>query len=140
VVVTPKIEERTGAMLQEGQPFCEIVQQGRMGVDMNVAETDIELVHPGKRVALKLNALPTKTFEGTVDRVAMRSEAIDGEEYFVIRAVFDNPDSKARDGMAGRARIRAGGGWFGSGWYPVGYALLRSPFRWFWEKLWGWMP
>ena len=40
----------------------------------------------------------------------------------------------------GRARIRADGGWFGSGWYPIGYALLRSPFRWLWEKIWVWLP
>jgi GAF domain-containing protein/multidrug resistance efflux pump len=140
VVVTPKIEEKTGAMLREGQAFCEIVEQQRMAVNMNVSETDLNLVRAGKSVALKLNAFPTDTFTGTVDRVGVRSEALEGEEFFVIRAVFDNADFKARDGMAGRARIRAGGGWFGTGWYPIGYALLRSPARWFWEKVWDWLP
>jgi RND family efflux transporter MFP subunit len=140
VVVTPKIEEKTGAMLAEGQAFCEIVQQQRMAIDMNVAETDLNLIRSGRSVALKLNAFPTQTFTGTVDRVGVRSEAIEGEEFFVIRAVFDNTGMRARDGMAGRARIRADGGWFGSGWYPIGYALLRSPFRWLWEKIWVWLP
>jgi hypothetical protein len=42
--------------------------------------------------------------------------------------------------MVGRARIHAGGGWFQSGWYPVGYTLLRSPFRWLWQKAWSWLP
>jgi membrane fusion protein (multidrug efflux system) len=140
VVVTPKIEEKTGAMLAVGQAFCEIIQQQRMAIDMNVPETDLDLIRAGRRVALKLNALPTQTFTGTVDRVGVRSEAIEGEEYFVIRAVFDNAGMRARDGMAGRARIRADGGWFGSGWYPIGYALFRSPFRWLWEKIWVWLP
>jgi hypothetical protein len=57
-----------------------------------------------------------------------------------VRAVFDNPGGMARDGMVGRARIRARGGWFGTGWYPVGYALFRSFFRWAWEKIWVWLP
>ena len=140
VVVTPKIEEKTGAMLAVGQAFCEIIQQQRMAIDMNVPETDLDLIRAGRRVALKLNAFPTQTFTGTVDRVGVRSEAIEGEEYFVIRAVFDNAGMRARDGMAGRARIRADGGWFGSGWYPIGYALFRSPFRWLWEKIWVWLP
>jgi RND family efflux transporter MFP subunit len=140
VVVTPKIEEKTGAMLAVGQAFCEIIQQQRMAIDMNVPETDLDLIRAGRHVALKLNALPTQTFTGTVDRVGVRSEAIEGEEYFVIRAVFDNAGMRARDGMAGRARIRADGGWFGSGWYPIGYALFRSPFRWLWEKIWVWLP
>ncbi len=140
VVVTPKIEEKTGAMLAEGQAFCEIVEQQRMAIDMKVSETDLDLIRAGRSVALKLNAFPTQTFKGTVDRVGVRSEAIEGEEYFVIRAVFDNAGTRARDGMAGRARIRADGGWFGSGWYPIGYALFRSPFRWLWEKIWVWLP
>jgi hypothetical protein len=42
--------------------------------------------------------------------------------------------------MVGRARIRASGGWLGSAWYPVGYALLRGPFRWLWQEIWIWLP
>ena len=140
VVVTPKIEEKTGAMLQAGDTLCELVEQQRMAVDMNVAETDLALVRQGEHVALKLNAFPTETFDGTVDRVGARSEPVEGEQFFVVRAVFDNSRSLAKDGMAGRARILSAGGWFGTGWYPVGYALLRSPARWIWEKLWVWLP
>ncbi len=140
VVVTPKVEEKTGAMLQPGDAFCELVEQQHMAVDMNVAETDLALVRQGDHVALKLNAYPTETFDGTVDRVGARSEPAEGEQYFVVRAIFDNTHDLAKDGMAGRARILTAGGWFGSGWYPVGYALLRTPARWIWEKVWDWLP
>lgn len=140
VVVTPKIEEKTGTMLQPGDSLCELVEQLRMAVDMNVPETDLALVRRGDHVALKLNAFPTETFAGTVDRVGARSEPVEGEQFFVVRAVFENTRTLARDGMAGRARILSAGGWFGTGWYPVGYALLRSPARWIWEKIWVWLP
>ena len=140
VVVTPKIQEKKGVMLEPGEALCEVVEQQRMAVDMNVPETDLALVRQGDHVAVKLNAFPTETFSGTVERVGARSEPVEGEQFFVVRAVFENSQNLAKDGMAGRARILSAGGWFGTGWYPVGYALLRSPARWIWEKLWVWMP
>jgi RND family efflux transporter MFP subunit len=140
VVVTPKVEDTTGTMAKPGEPFCEIVGQDRMATEMSVAEEDLSLVQAGKSVSLKLNAYPTTTFQGIVDRIGAQSQAEAGEQYFLVRAVFPNTGGLARDGMAGRARVRAGGGWFQSGWYPVGYVILRSPFRWLWQKAWAWLP
>jgi RND family efflux transporter MFP subunit len=142
IVVTPKIEEKTGTLVKPGDAFCEIVDQDRMAVEMSVPETDLPLVHPGKEVALKLNAFPTTTFTGTVDRIGAQTHADAGDQYFLVRALFANPGGRARDGMVGRVRIRASGEleWFKSGWYPVGFALLRDPFRWVWQKIWSWLP
>ncbi len=140
IVVTPKVEERMGTMVKPGEGFCEIVGQSQMAAEMSVPETDLGLVRLGKNVALKLNAFPTQTFEGAVERIGEQTQAEAGEQYFLVRAVFDNPSGRARNGMVGRARIHAGGGWFQSGWYPVGYVILRSPFRWVWQKVWALMP
>jgi RND family efflux transporter MFP subunit len=140
VVVTPKIEEKRGTMVKPGDNFAEIVGQDRIAAEMSVAETDLELVRPGNPVALKLNAFPTTTFQGTVEHIGAQTQAVAGDQYFIVRAIFDNSRSLARDGMVGRARIHSVGGWFQSGWYPVGYALLRAPFRWLWEKAWSWLP
>jgi RND family efflux transporter MFP subunit len=140
IVVTPKVEERTGTMVKPGETFCEIVESDRMATEMSVPESDLALLHVGRAVALKLNAFPTDTFTGTLDRIGAQTRSDAGEQYFLVRAVFTNDGGRARDGMVGRARIRASGGWFGSGWYPVGFALLRDPFRWFWQEIWIWMP
>jgi RND family efflux transporter MFP subunit len=140
VVVTPKIEQRAGTMVKPGEAFSEIVAGDRMAAEMSVPETDLALVRPGKNTALKLNAYPTTTFEGTVERIGANTRSDAGEQYFLIRAVFDNLGERARDGMVGQARIRAEGGWFDSGWYPVGFVLLRDPFRWVWQKVWAWLP
>jgi RND family efflux transporter MFP subunit len=141
VIVTPKVEEFTGKMLAPGDRFCEVMEPDEMAAEMNVAETDIALVRPGGSVALKLNAFPAHTYEGRVERVATKTIAAEGEQFFVARALFVNPpDRHARDGMVGRAKISARGGWFESGWYPVGFVLLRAPARWAWEKLWSWVP
>jgi len=140
MVITPKVQDKAGSMLKPGDPFGEIVEQDRMAVEMSVPENDLALVQPGKKVVVKLNAYPTTTFDGEVDRIGAQTQAESGDQYFVVRAVFANRDQLARSGMVGRARIRASGGWFQSGWYPVGYTLLRSPFQWAWQKAWALMP
>jgi len=140
MVITAKVQDKTGSMLKPGDPFCEIVEADRMAVEMSVPENDLALVQPGKKVVVKLNAYPTTTFDGEVDRIGAQTQVEAGDQYFIVRAIFGNRDQLARSGMVGRARIRAGGGWFQSGWYPVGYTLLRSPFEWAWQKAWALMP
>ena len=140
VVVTPKVEEKTGKLLKVGDAFCELVDQDHLAVEMNVPETDISLIRTGAPVALKLNAFPTLTLRGTVERVSSQTISAEGEQFFVTRALFPNPDVRARDGMAGQAKITSAGGWFHSGWYPVGYMLLRAPTQWAWRKAWALLP
>ncbi len=140
VVVTPKIEERVGTMLKPGEAFGEIVAADRMAAEISVPEGDLGLIRPGRTAALKFNAFPTVTFAGAVERIGAETRSEAGEQYFLVRAVFDDPGHLARDGMVGRARIRAYGGWFGSEWYPVGYALTRDPSRWLWRKAWAMWP
>ena len=140
VVVTPKIEERVGTMVHPGEGFCEIVEQDRMAAEMSVPETDLPLLSAGNPVALKLNAFPAMTFKGTVAQMGAETKSDAGDQYFLVRAIFENSGARARDGMVGRARVRAGGGWFQSGWYPIGYVIFRAPFRWLWQKVWSWLP
>ncbi len=140
VVVTPKVEEKAGRLLTKGEAFCELVEQGRVAAEMNVPETEVDLIRPATAVALKLNAFPASTFAGTVERLSAQTISAEGEQFFVVRAIFPDPRGKIRTGMVGRAKITASGGWWQSGWYPVGYVLLRSPARWVWRKVWEWMP
>jgi RND family efflux transporter MFP subunit len=140
VVITPKVEEKAGTMLHPGDAFCEIVNHDQMAAEMSVPEKDLALLRTGKNVSLKLNAFPTTTFAGTIERIGAETRSEGGDQYFLVRATFQNIDGRARDGMLGRARIRASGGWFESGWYPIGYVLLRSAFLSTWEKVWGWLP
>ncbi|MFQ5777518.1 MAG: GAF domain-containing protein [Terriglobia bacterium] len=140
VVVTPKVEEKVGELLTTGETFCELVDPERMAVEMNVPETQVNLIRPEAAVALKLNAFPARTFTGWVERVSAQTITAEGEQFFVVRALFLNPDGVTRTGMVGRGKIVARGGWFGSGWYPVGYVFLRTPVSWAWRKAWSWLP
>lgn len=140
VVVTPRIEEKVGERLQPGDRFCEVVEQRRMAVEMRVPETDVGEVRRNAPVAVKLNAFPTVTFHGVVERIGAQTDAAGGQEFFLVRALFENAGERARDGMVGQSKITSAGGYFKDGWYPVGYVLLRAPARWVWERLWAWWP
>lgn len=140
VVVTPHVEQKVGTMLNPGESFCELVDEAHMAVTMNVREVDLPVLRPGAPVRIKLNSLPTDTLHGTLERIGATSQPGEGEQFFVVRADFANPGFAAHDGMVGRAKILAGGGWFSSGWYPLGYVIFRTPFRWTWEKAWSWLP
>jgi RND family efflux transporter MFP subunit len=140
VVITPKVEEKVGQLLRLGDPFCEVVNTERLAVDMNVPETDVGWVRSGAKVALKLNALPTETLLGNVERVSPQTITAENEQFFVTRAFFPNPSRGARPGMAGQAKITAAGGWFQTGWYPVGFVMLRAPSGWVWRKVWTLIP
>lgn len=140
VVVTSKVEEKVGQLLARGESFCELVDQERMAAEMNVPETQVDLIRPGSALALKLNTFPTHTFRGTVERVSAQTVSAEGEQFFVVRAVFANPNDMARAGMVGGGKISAAGGWPIRGWYPLGYVWLRSPVRWAWRKAWTWLP
>ena len=140
VIVTPKVEEKVGKLLSRGEEFCELVDPLQMAVEMDVPETEEALIRPPAPVALKLNSFPTRTFRGTVERMGARTVSVAGEQFFIVRALFPNPDGAARTGMVGQAKITAAGGWSQSGWYPVGYVLFRAPARWVWTKVWSWLP
>lgn len=143
IVVTPRIEERVGELLEKGESLCELVEVDRMAVALNVPETSLDLVAPGAAVSIKLNAFPTLTLSGNIDRLSAQSVAFEGEQYFVVRARFTNEGGRARPGMVGRAKLVAAGGWlprWSPGWYPIGYALLRDPARWAWRWVWSWLP
>lgn len=140
IVVTPKVEEKVGQLLEPGDTFCELVNNEKMAAELNVPEAQVDLVQPGSRVALKLNTFPTHTFEGAVERVGAQTISAEAQQFFVVRAVFSNPEGRARAGMAGQGKISAAGGWPIGGWYPVGYVVLRSPMRWAWRKAWTWLP
>ena len=140
LVVTPKVEEKVGQFLEQGDLFCELVDTERMAAEMNVEETKAPLVEAGSKVALKLNAFPTETFVGRVERVSAQTVAAEGEQFFVVRALFDNPDAQARTGMAGQGKISAAGGWPIRGWYPIGYVWFRGWVYWGWRKVWTYLP
>jgi RND family efflux transporter MFP subunit len=133
VVITPRMEQRTGQMLKPGDVLCQVAELSRAWVEVAIPESEIGQIVPGQEAWLKLNTYPTKKFEGQVVRIAPQGREENLERVFDVIVEVPNPHQEIRAGMLGRAKILAR-------YRPVGFLLLRPPLRWIWLKVWNWLP
>ena len=77
-------------------------------VEADVYEKDIGAIRLGQKLAITVAALPSRTFQGTVRRIA---PALDQKTRAVkVRAEIANADGLLKDGMYADVRIRSGEG------------------------------
>jgi GAF domain-containing protein/multidrug resistance efflux pump len=134
IVVTPRVEDRTGERLAPGEVFCEVANLDRQEIEIAVPERDAGLVRDPMPVKVRLYALPTTSVRAEVRRVGVQAVADpDGEKVFLVRAVLDGRPEGLRSGMTGRAKINTGAA-------SLGRVIFRRPARWVWNRLWGWLP
>ncbi len=74
IVVTPKIEQKLGRMLKEGDEFCAIAKSGDVQARIRVDDWDLEDVTVGAPATLWVDALQGKTLNGRVKSLAPASE------------------------------------------------------------------
>jgi putative peptide zinc metalloprotease protein len=74
VVVTPKVEEKIGVMLKQGDQFCEIAKSGPVQARIRVDDWDLEDVAVGAPVTLWVNASQGATLSGHITKLAPASE------------------------------------------------------------------
>jgi GAF domain-containing protein len=132
MVLTPRMEERTGTSLGEGDQLLVLGRTDTLELEFGVAQQDILEVRPGQTVRLRVDALPSRTFEGRVTSIAeLPREQDEGVEY-PVRAAVANPDGLLKPDMAAHARVLAD---------PASVVTrnLRGPIRWIrlaWWRLW----
>src|SRR5690606_40792653 len=83
-------------------PIFRIVDADRLEATLNVPERELATMKPGLPVQLQVDALPGRSFEGTVDRVAPVVDA--GSGTFRVVCAFDN-GGVLQPGMFGRLSI-----------------------------------
>lgn len=96
-------EIKPGNFVQINSPIFTIVDTSRLEATLNVPEREIEKIKPGQPVDLLIDALPGRTFAGTVDRVSPVVDA--GSGTFRVVLAFDGSGG-LQPGMFGRLRIR----------------------------------
>lgn len=145
VIVTPRLRERIGRYLQEGDLITEVEAPARVEAEVAVAEQDVSRVKAGHDVVLKVRALPFRTFQSRVDRIAQVSvraqdrggssgsgttlprpdpqgSSADTAGAFLVYCVIDDPDHSLKTGMTGYARVLLGP-------TPIGEFLARRALR-----------
>jgi putative peptide zinc metalloprotease protein len=143
VVATSQIEQRVGEYLAEGEPLALLVDRQAMRARVLVRDWELEDVHQGSTVGLKLRSYPLRTFSGTIRQImpAASSERPlaepnkverKGQEltnFFEVVMEFPNPTGELKEGMTGTARI------YGTR-YPLAVRALRSGWRWARSLIW----
>lgn len=93
---------KTGNFVQINTPIFRIVDNSRLEATLSVPERELSTLKAGLPVQLRVDALPGKTFEGTVDRVAPVVDSGSGT-FRVITAFADG--GVLKPGMFGRMKI-----------------------------------
>lgn len=92
-----------GAYVQDGADLVSVEDLSSVSVDFRLAERYVSRLRPGQAVAVRVDALPGKTFTGQVDAVDAILDA-DGRS-LLVRARLPNAGGELRSGMFARASI-----------------------------------
>jgi len=93
---------KTGNFVQINSPIIRIVDTTRLEATLNVPERELATLKAGLPVQMAVDAMPGKTFAGTVDRVAPVVDS--GSGTFRVICSFEGGDA-LQPGMFGRLRI-----------------------------------
>lgn len=93
---------KPGNFVQINTPIFRIVDNSRIEAVLNVPEREVETLKPGLPVRLQVDAMPGRTFAGTVDRIAPVVDSESGT--FRVISAFEG-GGVLQPGMFGRLRI-----------------------------------
>ena len=127
-VLTQRLEERVGEMLERGDALCEIARLDPVHVEVQISEEDVGDLKPGGKARVKVLAYPDRQFRGKVLTVAPEGSGPAGKpSSFTVTVECANPDLDLLAGMTGRAKVEAGASpWLWSTFRPLGRALRMN--------------
>ncbi|WP_039913181.1 HlyD family efflux transporter periplasmic adaptor subunit [Cellvibrio mixtus] len=128
IVVSDDISQTRGAPVKQGDVLFEIAASRNYLVQLFVDERDIALVKPGLEGELKLNSLPTETFNTRVKLITPISEVREGRNYFRVELELVENLQRAellRPGMTGTGKVNVGSRALGWIWFHDLWHWLR---------------
>jgi membrane fusion protein, copper/silver efflux system len=94
-----------GSAVQPGTKLLGIADHTKMWLDAEVYEEQIALVKMGQTVTAMLDAIPGKTFTGTVSFIYPHVDHM--TRTLMVRSTFDNPNFELKPGMYAEANVIA---------------------------------
>ncbi len=93
-----------GATVAPGMRLAQIIDNSQFKVKIHVSENDAVKLSSGKKVEIKIDALPAKEFKGTVNTVGLSSES--GLRTYPVEIYIDGKVSnELKSGMFARCQI-----------------------------------
>jgi putative peptide zinc metalloprotease protein len=116
-ILTPRLRDKIGAYLQEGEVIGEVGDTSEMTARIYVPEYELRYVHPGAEVHLRTSSR-FAGIKGTVLTISpaaeeaaaglesvVRYKGLHPPPYYVVDALVPNPNEELRSGMTGDAKI-----------------------------------
>jgi multidrug resistance efflux pump len=139
VVVTPRLREKLGSYIREGDPICIVEDRRTFEAEIALPEQKIAAIQPGQRVELKARALPYENLAGRVTAASQSAAAKEQSQSSV--AVYCDIERSAgsetgsiktalRSAQTGHARIYTGRKPVGRIILDRSLRLLRTEFWW----------
>lgn len=101
-VVNKRYVDR-GERVSTGSPVVDIVDPSVIRTTINVPELDIPYIKKDQKVAVTVDAIPGRTWEGVVEFISFKADKT--SKTFETRIVTENPDSAIRAGMLARVSL-----------------------------------
>ena len=108
VVIKGDLTQNLGAPVQKGEVLLTLSPAASFRLIVEVEETDIAPIAPGRTGRLVLAAAPDRGHDFTVTRIVPVATAADARNYFEVEAALDAPGAALRPGLRGVAKIEAG--------------------------------
>ncbi len=133
IVATAHLKNRIGEYLDKGDPFCDIVSEGTMLIEMPVPEKEIGEVSLGMPISLKVRGYPNRWYEAHVKTIAPVAAATGTERTVVVHGELTNSDGSLKSGMTGVGKILCGK-------RTVFAIAFRRAVRWIRTEFWEYLP
>ena len=134
MVLTSRPELKVDARLNAGESFLQLGRTDTLDLEFSVGQRDIDRVHVGDEVRIRMEALPQHTISGRVTLVSALPVDGDTAVRYPVRAAVPNDDGLIKPGMPAHARVLTA---------PASLAgrMLRTPsrvLRLLWWRMWSW--
>ncbi len=100
-----QISSKTGDLVGPGSTAIQVDDTSAIYVDLQVSEVDIDKVKLGQPVSLQFDAIPSKTYNGSVVYVSPNGTTTNGAVVYTASVQISNPDASIKPGMTATGTI-----------------------------------
>jgi multidrug resistance efflux pump len=134
VVTTPKLHERIGERVSQGDLILEVYEMERITPEVLIPEKEIGEVELGQPVVLRARAYPGQSFAGRVKAIAPAAAVEEGglgRTVFRVSIEMEAPADLLKPEMTGNAKIYCGN-------RSIAHLLTRRIARYVRVEFWSW--
>ncbi len=118
VVLAGDSKRLSGARVPRGEVLFEAAPLDRLQVELEIRPIDLPRVQVGQEVAVHLDALPFRTFRGSVQSICPRAETRHAKNVFVALVELTNNENAMRPGMRGQGQVHVA-------WQPLAWTWFQ---------------